>query len=150
MGFTSGKVSKMLGVDIKTVKAWTNEFADMFGADAKGDDRTRREYSDDDLILLNTIRTERVKRTPAEGIRELLKSGYRNTQMPPQFYTVEAKTAMVQYAEVQSLRVQLGDASKEIERLRQEQREDRKRIEELNREIGKLQAKIEILEEDED
>jgi DNA-binding transcriptional MerR regulator len=160
----SGKVAKALGIDPKTVKAWTDEFAEFFTEDAQGYGRTQRFYQPEDLIVLNTIRVERSKRVEPEKIQVLLQSGYRNESFPAEYYTVEGDSAIVQYTQLAMLRIQVTEKEAEISRIRQErdaelERLQRERVEErerlmneiakLNREIGKLQAKIEIFEDNE-
>jgi len=161
----SGKAAKALGIDPKTVKAWTDEFAEFFSEDARGAGRTQRFYHPEDLIILNTIRVERSQRVEPEKIHVMLRSGSRNSNFPAEYYTVEGDSAIVQFTQLAMLRTQLADREAEITRVRQEkdaevERLQRERNEErdrlmgeiakLNREIGKLQAKIEILTEDDD
>jgi DNA-binding transcriptional MerR regulator len=158
----SGKAAKALGIDPKTVKSWTDEFSEFFTEDARGNGRTQRFYHPEDLIVLNTIRVERSNRVEREKIQVLLQTGYRNEAFPAEYYTVEGDAAIVQYTQLAMLRTQLTEKEAEIARMRQErdtelERLQRERTEErerlmtevakLNREIGRLQAKIEILEE---
>lgn len=146
----TGTVAKSLGIDVKTVKTWTDEFGEFFSPGARGESRTQRFYTEEDVLTLNTIRVQRSSRVPAEKITELLKSEFRDRNFPPEYFAVEGQSAMVQYAQIAQLQARLGDAQAEISFLRNQLTDKDSRIESLNREIGKLQAKIEILNEEDD
>jgi DNA-binding transcriptional MerR regulator len=145
----TGKVAKLFGIDPKTVTGWVDEFAEFFSPDAKGEDSTQREYLPEDLIVLNTIKVERVKRSEVEQIRAILASGHREVNLPPQASVIGGEAALAVYAQMKELEVKLEEYSLEIERLRQKNEDDWKRANEQMRiEREANQAKIEQLIEE--
>src|SRR5262249_39327111 len=119
----TGKVADMLGVDQKTILNWTDrpEFEEFFSDDAKGLGRTMgRDYTEVEVVILNTIRTERQKNTTWSDIARLLKTGTRDTELPPTALLVDSPAPLVQYGKMQQVQAQLEAALAEIEHLREE------------------------------
>jgi DNA-binding transcriptional MerR regulator len=149
----TGKVAKALGIDTKTVKIWSDmpEFAPFLTDDAKGlSGHTQRHFYPEDVLVLNTIRAERAKRTDWSTIAMILSRGQREEEMPPEFYTVDGDSAVVQFAQMTLLRSQLADSQVEAERLRRELGESRTEVKELYKQIGKLEAQLEMLMRDDE
>jgi DNA-binding transcriptional MerR regulator len=146
----TGKVAKLFGIDPKTVTGWVDEFAEFFSDAAKGEGSTQREYLPEDLIVLNTIKVERVKRSETEQIRAVLASGHREVNLPPQATVIGGDAAITVYAQMKELEVKLDLAEAEIDRLRNDGKEKDEKIDRLNREIGKWQTRYEILQEKQD
>jgi DNA-binding transcriptional MerR regulator len=119
----TGKVADMLGVDQKTILNWTDrpEFSDFFSPDAKGQGRSMgRDFSEVEIVVLNTIRTERQKNTDWADIGRLLREGTRDTELPPSALTVDSPAPLVQYGRMQQLQVQVDLLEKENAQLRQD------------------------------
>lgn len=146
----TGKVAKLFGIDPKTVTGWVDEFDEFFSAAAKAEESTQREYLPEDLIVLNTIKVERVKRSEVEQIRAVLASGHREINLPPQATVIGGDAAIAVYAQMKELEVKLDESTREIERLRKDGKEKDEKIEKLNREIGKWQTLYEMLKDDAD
>lgn len=156
----TGKVGKLFGIDQKTVSNWTDHplLRRFFSKEALGDDgQTQRDYSESDLLVLNTIRAERAKNSSWLEIAAILEAGTLDQNFPPTALLVESAVPLQQYGKMMTLMTERDSALKEVERLKQEnelktvtieslQRE----IQKLNREIGKLEGKIEMLEEQDD
>ncbi len=92
----TGQAAKALGVDAKTVLNWIDNplFNKFFSDGAAGrDSRMRRVIDNDDLLILNTIRTERTKyannQTDWKQILAILESDKRHRALPPSALTVE-------------------------------------------------------------
>ena len=156
--YKTGEVSASLGLTPKTVLKWTEMFEEFFTDDARGIGKLQRSYTDQDRLVLNTIRVERARNADWEHIRARLASGDYEQQLPPQAATVTGESAIAVYAQLRLLEAQLESERREVERLRTEysERETRhredihakdKRIEELSREVGKWQAMYQMLHE---
>ena len=128
----TGKVADMLGVDQKTILNWTDrpEFQTFFSADALGQGRSMgRDYTEAEVVILNTIRTERQKNTSWNDIVRLLNDGVRDTELPPSALLVDSPAPLVQYGKMQQLQAQVDllerqntDLREEIRLLRDENR----------------------------
>ncbi len=143
----TGTVAKRFDVDQKTIKIWTDMFPDYFSDGALGEGRTQRDYQMEDLIIINTIRVERAKNMPFEQIGAKLAAGDLNTDLPPEFASIDGDSAIAVYSQIKGFQIQIDNLSQEVDRLRKEGKEKDDKIERLNREIGKWQAMYEMLKE---
>lgn len=163
----SGRASKIFGIDQKTIYKWTDDFAEFFSKDAQGIGRTQREYSPEDMIVMNTIMKLRAKRVDVEEIRARLSSGERDTVLPPEATAMPGENAIMVYAQLRQLETMVAERDsmlamieakneKLIEEYKQQINDLRsensghiselnRQINELNREIGRYQAKLDFL-----
>src|SRR5260370_16705011 len=100
------KVAKSLGVDQKTITNWTDHllirrFLSKETIAEAG--QTQRDYTEYDLLILNTIRTERAKNSDWAEIAEILESGKFNQQLPPTALLVESSAPIQQYGRIMPL-----------------------------------------------
>jgi DNA-binding transcriptional MerR regulator len=146
----TGVLAKRFDLDPKTVTAWTDMFGEFFTSKARGEGRTQRDYQIEDLWVINTIRLERAQNAPFEQIRARLASGDLDTNLPPEFTTIDGDRAITVYAQLKSYELQIDTLTKEVERLRSDSKEKDELIQRLNREIGKWQAMYEMLKEHDD
>lgn len=153
----TGRVAKLFARDPKTIIKWTDTFGEFFTPEAKGADGSQRVYSIDDLVALNTIRTLTGNRETENAIYIKLKSGFRETSLPPEFSALEGDKAIAVYAEmsqmkaeISALREQLTNSATTIDKKDAEISVLNKEIALLNREIGKWQAMYEMLKEQND
>jgi DNA-binding transcriptional MerR regulator len=146
----TGKTAKLFGIDPKTVTAWVDEFAEFFSEKARRGDGTQRDYLPEDLIVLNTIKTERASRAEIETIRAKLRTGYRDTVLPPESIHMDKDNALVVYGQLKALEAQLDIVNRDNDQLREELKQDRETIARLNQEIGKWRALYEMLKEQQD
>src|SRR5215207_6216433 len=159
----TGAVAKRFNVDPNTITAWTDRFAEFFTPEAKAQDNTQRDYQDEDIVVLNTIRTARVTNTPWDDIRAMLNSGQRDGKLPPEFTNMDGTQVAAVYLDMREMVVRLNYAQAEIKRLSEADAAkqelltvQQKRIEELlkevgkvEREMGKLEGKLEHYQQDE-
>ena len=145
----TGTLAKRLKIDSKTVKAWTDEFKEFFTEDAlkELDGQTQRFYHTDDIVTLNTIRVMKGKKQSAEQIRQQLEDGFRERNMPPELSTLDAESAVLVYAEVAQLRLQIKERDEELLRLRQQLGEKDDRIIRAEREAERWKTRYEDLKE---
>jgi DNA-binding transcriptional MerR regulator len=145
----TGTLAKRMKIDSKTVKAWTDEFKEFFTEDAlkEVDGQTQRDYHPDDIVSLNTIRILKSRKLRPEQIREQLDSGFRDNNMPPELSTIDGEGAMVIYAEVAQLRVQLKERDEELERMREQLVSKDERIIKAEREAERWKTRYEDLKE---
>lgn len=147
----TGEVSKRFSRDPKTIRAWTDEFADHFSPQALGKEGDQRDYSVGDIITLNTIRLSKGGNMPSEQIAARLANKDFDTNLPPDFQTIEGDNALAVYSQMKSLEVLLSNAQAEIERLREQMAGDRKhyetRIEQLIRQATEWEVRYKMLKE---
>lgn len=141
----TGKVADMLGVDQKTILNWTDrpEFIEFFSEDARGLGRTMgRDYTEVEIVVLNTIRSERQKNTAWSDIARLLSQGDRDMDLPPMALLVDSPAPLVQFGKMQQIQAQYEAALAEIENLKAElERRDELAIQKEAQYAQKLQDK---------
>jgi DNA-binding transcriptional MerR regulator len=145
----TGTLAKRMKIDSKTVKAWTDEFKEFFTEDAlkEVDGQTQRFYHADDIVTLNTIRVMKSKKIQPEQIRQQLADGFRERNMPPELATMDAESAVLIYAEVAQLRLQIKERDDELLRLRDQLGEKDDRIIRAEREAERWKTRYEDLKE---
>lgn len=153
----TGKVAKIFGVDPKTIVNWTDTevFKKFFTSEALATaGKTQRDYSEADLLVLNTIRIERAQGTDWEDIAVRLESGHREDELPPQAMLVETTAPIAQYGRILALSAERDAALAEVGRMKEELGERNKTIEQLqdeikqlNREIGRLEGRLGYMED---
>ena len=154
----TGEVAKMLGVSPKTITNWTDEeaFAQFFSDEAKGnvDSGTQRDFSTDDILVLNTIRVHKSRRNTWSDVAELMQTGHRETELPASAALTQTVSAVDQLSQLMSIKserdtalAQLEDAMFEIERLRDQDKDRQSQIIDLNKQIARLELKLEMLQE---
>ncbi len=154
----TGQASKLFGVDNKTITDWVDRFAEFFSAGAIGAGRIQRDYQPEDLFILNTIRSCRATNLDWAEIHAKLTARDLDLNMPAQYSAIEGNQAIAVYTELSTLRAQVEYERGEKERLRQDLRDKDAAhqniiqakddtIAALNREVGKLEAKLEMLQE---
>lgn len=174
----TGKVAKAFGIDRKTVSNWTDmpQFQRFFSSEAKGINRTQRDYLEPDLLVINTIRVMRNKSMDWDEIEVALDSGERERELPASAMLVETTAPIAQYGRIVELQTALEAAEEqvellqeEVERLRddlrtqvdsvREQERQRARDREqqlleeiikLNRQMARLEVRMEMMQEKND
>jgi DNA-binding transcriptional MerR regulator len=173
----TGKVAKAFGIDRKTASNWTDmpQFKKFFSPEALGIDRTQRDYLEPDLLVINTIRAMRNKNKDWDEIAAFLETGERERELPASAMLVETTAPIAQYGRIVELQTALESAEEqidslqlEVETLREElqkrvdgvREKEREKASErekqlldeiinLNRQMGRLELRIEMMQEDE-
>lgn len=171
----TGKVAKVFGIDRKTVTNWTDmpQFKKFFTSEARGIDRTQRDYIEPDLLVINTIRSLRNQGMNWDEIAAALNSGERERELPASAMLVETTAPIAQYGRIVELQTALEATEEqvellqeEVERLREElqkrvdsvREDERQRAQEreqrlldeiinLNRQMVRLEIRVEMLQE---
>jgi DNA-binding transcriptional MerR regulator len=150
----TGEVAKRFSKDPKTIRSWTDEFAEHFNPLALGKDGDQRDYTPGDIVTLNTIRLSKAADMPYEQIAARLTAKDFDNSLPPDFQTIEGDNALTVYSQMKSLEVLLSSAQAEIERLRRQSAEDRayheKRVEQLIRQATEWEIRYKMLKEKKD
>jgi DNA-binding transcriptional MerR regulator len=150
----TGEVAKRFSKDPKTIRSWTDEFAEHFNPQALGNEGDQRDYTAGDIITLNTIRLSKGRDMPYEQIAARLSAKDFDANLPPDFQTIEGDNALTVYSQMKSLEVLLSSAQGEIERLREQLSDDRKhyetRIEQLIRQATEWEIRYKMLKEQDD
>lgn len=159
----TGEIAKMMGLNPKTVTNWTDqaELRGFFSDGAKIDETSgkQREYSSEDVLVINTIRVHKTRRNTWRDVAGLLVSGYRETELPASAALTKTISPADQIAAMMAIKAerdtalaQLEDARLEIERLREELKEQRdgtmQEVITLNREIARLELRLELLRDE--
>ena len=149
--YRPGEVRNRLKIDTKTLLSWVDRFSEFFSDDAKGivPGTLQRMYSEEDLIVVNTILKLRGERKDFEPIRQSLAAGYRDRDLPPIFYEMDGEKAVVVYSHVKEIEAKYEAAQEEIERLRAELDKQEEKYERLrSEERDKLQNEIRRLDQE--
>ncbi len=170
----TGKVAKAFGIDRKTVSNWTDmpQFQRFFTEDARGIDRTQRDYIEPDLLVINTIRVLRNKSMDWDEIEAALEQGERERELPASAMLVETTAPIAQYGRIVELQTALESAEEHIEELHEEierlqtrvdtvRDEERQKAREreqqlldevikLNREIARMEVRMEMMQKDDE
>ena len=172
----TGKVAKAFGIDRKTVSNWTDmlQFEKFFTAEAKGLNRTQRDYLESDLLVINTIRAMRNENKDWHEIAAFLETGARERELPASAMLVETTAPIAQYGRMVELQTALEAAEEQIDMLQEEVEHMRKQLQErvdevreqerqkasdrekqlleqiiaLNRQMAKLEVRMEMMHED--
>jgi DNA-binding transcriptional MerR regulator len=166
----TGTVAQMMGRDNATIANWTkrSEFEPFFSQGAMGRNG-HRDYSDSDVLVINTIRALQAEGLSWIDIATRLKAGERVLEFPPSSAGVEGITPVQVYAQglvasaeleaadrrITELQEKLEESEKQIEMLRRQHAEEIKEINKERREselemgirLGKLMEKVEGLQE---
>jgi DNA-binding transcriptional MerR regulator len=177
--YKPGDVATALGVSISSIRNWTDqpEFQEFLSDLAKREgsyaNAKQREYTQQDLYVLNTIARQKTRFNSWDDVADYLRDGNLDTELPASAALVQPVTAAESFADAIMLRQQidmlaksLSDAEDEIDYLRkrldevreEEQTKSRDREEklrdeiiELNRQMARLELRIEMMQEkDED
>lgn len=118
----TGKVGKAFGIDRKTVANWTDmpQFQKFFSSEAKGVDRSQRDYLESDLLVVNTIRAMRAKSADWDEIADFLESGERERELPPSAMLIETTAPIAQYGRIVELQTSLESAEEQVDLLQEE------------------------------
>jgi DNA-binding transcriptional MerR regulator len=158
----TGEVAKMMGLNPKTITNWTDQedLASFFTEEARRSDETtaQREYSEQDILVINTIRVHKTRQNTWKDVAKILATGHRETDLPITATLTKSISPADQIAAMMLIKAerdtalaQLQDAIFEIERMRKELREQReessKEIIGLNRQIARLELRLEMLQE---
>lgn len=159
----TGDVAKMMGLNPKTITNWTDQedLAPFFSEEARREDGrgTQREYTEADVLVINTIRLHKTRQNSWRDVAKILATGHREVELPITATLTKTISPADQIAAMMAIKserdtalAQLQDAMFEIERLRKEMKEQHesanREIIALNREIARLELRIEILSEE--
>jgi DNA-binding transcriptional MerR regulator len=157
----TGEVAKMMGLNPKTITNWTDQddLKNFFTEEARAGDETssQRDYSTDDVLIINTIRIHKTRQNTWRDVAAILATGHREVEMPISASLARTISPADQVAGMMAIKAerdtalaQLQDAMFEIERLRKEIEEQRKEanteIIQLNRLIARLELQLELLQ----
>src|SRR5436190_1688243 len=101
----SGRIAKSLGVDVKTIINWSSHplLQKFFSPGASKPEQYQRDFNEEDLLVLNTIRIYRTKNADWSEISVLLENGERITELPPNALLVETTAPIAQYGRMVTL-----------------------------------------------
>ena len=171
-----GDIAVALGVSVGSIRNWTaqEEFQEFLSDLAKREGNNtgtrQREYTQQDLYVLNTIVRQKSRFRSWDDVAEYLREGNLDTDLPPAAALIQTATLAENFSDAIMLRQQidmleksLTDANGEIEVLRkrvdevreEEQEKGRQREEklrndmiDLHRQIARLEYRIELAQED--
>jgi len=171
--YKPGDVATALGVSISSVRNWTDQpefqpfLSEMARRDGTYSTAKQREYTQQDLYVLNTISRQKNRFNTWEDIAGYLMQGHLDTDLPPSAALVQP-TAAESFADAIMLRQQIDmlaktlseaedeinylrdrmDAVREEEQTKAREREERFRAEivELNRQIVRLETRMEMMQ----
>ena len=147
------EVSLALGISNTSVRNWTDQeelqpfLSDSATRVGSYANAKERKYTDEDIFVLNTVNIRKTRSNTWDEVAELLATDFRETDLPASAALVMKQTVADSFADKLIVREQLLAAQRKIEELEDEIRRERDEKKDLYIEIGKLQAKLEILQE---
>jgi DNA-binding transcriptional MerR regulator len=152
----TGEVAKMMGLNPKTITNWTDQedLASFFSEEAHRSDgaNAQREYTEDDILVINTIRVHKTRQNTWRDVAKILETGHRETELPitasltKSISPADQVAAMMQIkSERDTALAQLQDAMFEIDRLRAQDKEREAEIIQLHKQIARLELHLELL-----
>lgn len=152
----TGEVAKMMGLNPKTITNWTDQtdLNSFFteGACRNSETSSQRDYTDDDVLVINTIRVHKTRQNTWSDVAKILSTGHRETDLPITASLTKTISPADQLASLMAIKAerdtalaQLQDATFEIERLREELKDSNKDMIDLHRQIARLELRIELL-----
>lgn len=176
--YTPGEIAVAIGVSASSVRNWTEQeelqpyLSDMAARRNDYEHAKQREYTIEDLYVLNTIAKAKTRHNSWQDVADFLEGGNLYKDLPASAALVMQETVAEGFADkiilhqrIEFLETAVRERDDEIEQLRQrvedvrsEEREAAKSeraelqtaINDLNRLIGKLEAQIEMLRENQD
>lgn len=174
--YTPGEIGIAIGVSSSSIRNWTDQeelqpyLSDMAVRRNSFEQSRQREYTLEDLYVLNTVAKAKTRHNSWQDVADLLGDGILYKDLPPSAALVMQETAAEGFADkimlhqrLEFLEATIQDQEEEIEQLRlkveevrneeremakSERAEFQSTINDLNRLIGKLEAQIEILKGD--
>lgn len=153
--YTRTDVAKHFQTTAETIRRWSRDFARYLSPSANSS--TKSEYTDDDMDVLTFIHDAYQNNDKTDDIALMLASGQRGTWSGVlQNRSIEVTENQFEQIvkirqERDDLQTALTDARTQIAVLQQQVKDTqalRDEIRQLNREIGKLEARIEMMQED--
>ena len=124
--FSIGDVVVALGVSSTTVRNWTEqeEFKPYFSSRAKRVEEfanaKQREYLQEDLYVLNTIRTQKHHRNSWADVALMLEDGFRDRDLPESSMLVLPETKAESFHLISVARTQIDSLQKRVEELEEQ------------------------------
>lgn len=150
--YSVGDVVVALGVSSTTVRNWTEqaEFQPYFSSRAKRTDEfenaKQREYTQEDLYVLNTIRTQKTHRNTWDDIASMLEDGFRDKDLPEASMLVLPETRVEAFQLISVARAQIESLQQRIEELEGQLDDEKKALaaerEARMQDIERLSVKI--------
>ena len=175
--YKPGDIATALGVSISSIRNWTDQeqfqefLSDMATRTGSYANSKQREYTQQDLYVINTIARQKTRFNLWNDVADYLRAGNLDTELPASAALVQP-TAAESFADAIMLRQQLdlmanslSNAEEEVKFLRkrvddireeerrkasEKEAEDRKEIIQLHRQIARLELRIELMQEEED
>lgn len=176
--YTPGEIAIAIGVSASSIRNWTEQeelqpyLSDMAVRRNDYEHAKQREYTIEDLYVLNTIAKAKTRHNSWQDVADFLGDGNLYKDLPASAALVMQETAAEGFADkiilhqrIEFLETAVRERDAEIEQLRQRVEEVRSEerdaakseraelqtaINDLNRLIGKLEAQIEMLKENQD
>lgn len=140
MSYKSKHIQELLNIASSTVRKWAQDFEPFMSATANPNDSSNREFSEDDLRVFYTVQALKKVNQTTDEITKKLSEGYRieNALIPePDIVAaVDNSAGVIIVRMIEQLRQELNEYKGKDETIAQ-----------LNREIGRLEAKIEFLQQ---
>lgn len=162
--YSVGDIVVALGVSSSTVRNWTEleEIQEYLSNQAtrSGDfsHAKQREYTENDLYILNTIRTQKTRLNSWDDVASMIEDGYLDRELPPSSALVLPETKVESFQLLAIARTEIGNLQKQVDKLEEElndEREARRQdverltqqkvddVAQLHRSIGRLEILLE-------
>jgi len=175
--YKPGDIATALGVSISSIRNWTDQkefqefLSDMATRTGAYANSKQREYTQQDLYVINTIARQKTRFNMWDDVADYLRAGNLDMELPASAALVQP-TAAESFADAIMLRQQLdlmanslSNAEEEVKFLRkrvdeirdeerrkasEKEAQDREEIIQLHRQIARLELRIELMQEEDD
>lgn len=157
--YRTGDVAKMLNVTRKTIANWTDvpDLQPYLSERARGQggrSTSQREFTMQDVYILNTVRSHKTRMKPWADIIALVKDESKlDRELPPSALLVETispveqmQALLVAQKDLEVARAQIEQLQHQLEESRLESKDGQKEIIRLNRQIAVLEYRLEQYE----
>jgi DNA-binding transcriptional MerR regulator len=173
--YSPGEIATALKVSASSIRNWTEQeeiqefLSDMAARRGSYQNAKQREYSLQDLYVMNTVAKKKTRHNSWAEVADILRDEGVDKELPPSAALVMQETAAEGFADriilhqrIEFLEQTIKDQEQEIDHLRSEvervrkeerdiSREEREELQsaigDLNRLIGKLEAQMEMYKE---
>lgn len=143
----TGKASKLFNKDTNTINNWVDRYLEFFSKQGRGEGSSYRDFTPEDLIVLNTIKHGRdYDNVSWEVIRARLEARDFVTTLPPEATAIQGDDALTVYNQVKTLTTRNEVLESELEKRDAQVADLTERYADVREELGKWKALAELYE----
>lgn len=142
----TGEIASLLGVSDKTIRNWVERFENFLSAEAKRVGSRQSAFTEEDIVILATIKELSAEGLSYDAINERLVSGYRTENPGTASFAIDRRVvpaaAVEQIIDSTAIKIELEQVKSERDRLLTVVEKQQIQEKELREELNRLQDKI--------